>query len=657
MRDGQDVPSGPRDLRTRGWILGNGLGGSASGSAAGLPSSRTHALLIAAEPHGRLTTLLLGTEERVLSLEGQWDLGPATLEDFRLDPWPVWRHRCGGLVLERSVLMIPGHNAVSIAWRPIEGPPARLTVTPLLAARDPWALQHSTPDMRGAAHGVPGRVRVETLPGRSAVTMWHNAAFMPARVWRTGLARALDAPGATEDAFVPGYLEGGIGPAQPVHLVAASEDDLFRALAREDRLGTPPPRTLAGCVEVLESAECERRSAALAAARRGADFTARQAAAAHGGPGYDLARRSEPLVDADDPWVGPLALSLLGGLARRGHRLTLLASLPRAAERGSDTLRALAALIALRAFDPAREVLRGFAEYLNEGFAPGSFDPLDGTPRYGDPAPALWLVHAAELYVRRSEDVAFLRDPLYPALESVMQFYRAGTRHGVRVEADGLLACGEGEAAVRRADLNALWSHALIAMAQLARLAGRRENGAFYLAWAREHQRRFAEAFWDDQAGCLFEALGARGPERGISPGQTLAASLTPPLLPPERLARLVATLERELFTPWGLRDAPGVEIVRPEWLGPFYTAWLRARGRAPEAQARLAGWLAPLQAALIAGGGHLPERFDLAAREDRAEPPRPAGDPASVLVAAETLRAWVEDLDMARERERVAAE
>jgi hypothetical protein len=666
MHIGQDVLRHPRAALARTWTLGNGVGGSATGTAPGAAARRTHAWLIAAEPHGRLTTLLLRAEERVLTLEGAFDLacaigkdgapcgdGWGLLESFRLDPWPVWRFRCGGLVFERSLALVPGHQAVSVAWRHVEGPEARLTATPLVVARDPAGLQRVDAELRGAAQGVPGRVRVETVPGRPTLTLWHNGAFIPARVWRRGLSLPEDGldPATTEDAFVPGYLEGALAPGESLHLVASSEDDLFRALAREDRLGAPPPRTLAGCVEVLERAERARRSAGRAATLEGADFTARQASAAHGDDGLALARRPEALVDEDDPWVEPLAFSLLAGLVRRGERLTVLASLPGGRERGDAALRAVAPLVSLRAFEPAREVLAHAIAYLNEGLAPESYDPADGTPRYGDPEPALWLVRAAELYVRRSDDLPFLNDVLYPGLESIMQFHRAGTRHGVRVDDDGLLVSGEGVAAAKRVGVNLLWSHALVAMAQLARVAGRRENSAFYLAWAREHQQRFNQVFWDDERGCLFEAVGAAGPVRGLAPSQLLAACLPPPLLAPERAARLVATVERELLTAWGLREAPGSEWISTAALGPFVTAYVRAHHRSAESLARSRGWIEAVLSVARAPG-HVPGTLRLMAG---ATAPVATGDPASTLAAAELLRVWIEELDHAPEPAREA--
>jgi hypothetical protein len=444
-------------------------------------------------------------------------------------------------------------------------------------------------------------------------------------------------------------VEGLLGPGRSFHLVFAAEDGLFKALAAEERLGVPPPQSLAACVEALDAGERERLARWRRGAVEGADFTARQAAAAHGGPAAEVGRRREPLVDARDRVAVDLALALRAALVRRGHRRMLVTSLPAAAERGVETLRAVQGLVSLRAFELARDVLRGWVEYLDEGLLPEGFAE-DSRPLYGDPAPSLWLVASADLYARRSADTAFLAEELYPALEGAMQAFRQGTRHGVRADADGLLVAGSGEG-TSRADLNALWYHALVAMAQLSRLLGHRESGAFYLAWARQHQKRFGEVFWDAERGCLFESLTAAGPVRGLSPGQLLAVSLPPTLLPPERAEALVATIERELLTPWGLRVAPGAERVSVEWLGAFVTAWLRVRHRAPEAQASARRWIA---AALSGGGvaGHVPG----ALRVGAAPPDAEAGgapealEPVSTVAAAELLRVWIEELDRAAE-------
>ena len=668
MRIGQDVLYDLDAAINREWLLANGVGGSASGTVAGANTRRTHGLLTAAGPHGLLHTLLLKFEERLRSDAGSFDLSlnlfllgqrpsvPPPIEEFALEPWPVWRYRVSDALIEKAIFMVHGHNAVAVTYRHLDGPPVTLSVSPFVVARDPQSLEREDADLGGSVQGVPGRVRIETRAGFPALTLWHNGVFMPARVWQRQLHYPLDVEAARggEDALVPGHFKTLLTPEGSLHIVASSEDDLFRALAAEERLGVPPPRTLAECVAALEAGERERLGGWRRAALEGADFTARQAATAHGAASENLARRREPLVDEHDPLIFPLVDGLVSGLTWRGPRLTLVESLPSGIERGESALRAVPALVAIRAFDAARQVLSGYLDYLDEGVAPSAFDPVDGHPLYGDPAPSLWLIHATDLYVRRSGETELLSDRLFQPLESIMQSFRQGTRHGITVDRDGLLATGAAGELFKRSDHNALWYHALVAMAQLARLIGRKESGAFYLAWAREHQKQFNDEMWDEKHGCLYEALGPHGPVAGLAPSQLLAASLPPAVLQPDLAERLVETVERSLFTPLGLRDAPGSERVSAAWLGPFITAHLRARRRTPDAHRRAQEWMLGLLRRSELLLGRLPSAFTVgtsvttAATGHEYEPATMASgaEPTSILAAAELLRVWVEELD-----------
>ena len=654
MRPGQDVPAAPRTTSAE-WLLANGLGGSCSGCVSRASTRNSQALLVAGAL-GRPAALLLRLDERVSGDAGSFELtsqrlrarGKVRLEEFRVAPWPTWRWSVGGTVFEKSLFALSGHDAVVVSYHHLTGPIVHLAASPLCVARGLDQPLREDARFLGTIQGIPGRVRIQLASWAPALTLWHNGTFLPARVWVRGIEYPGDeTAGAREDALVPGHAEGLLAPGRAFHLVFAAEDALFKALAAAGRLGTPPPHTLAGCVVELDLDERVRLDRWRHSAVTGADFTARQAAATHGGPAAEVARRREPLVDEHDRVAVELALALRAGLVRRGQRRTLAATLPHGEERGAEALQAVQALVSLRGFELAREVLRGYVEYLDEGLAPEAFDAADGRPRYGSPAPSLWLVASADLYARRSTDSAFLAETLYPALEGVMQALRQGTRHGVRVNAEGLLAVG----GVARADLNALWYHALVAMAQLSRLLSHRETGAFYLAWAHEHQKLFGDAFWDDEKDRLHEALTPKGAVRGLSPSQALAVSLPPALLPPERAQRLVATLERELLTPWGLREAPGSERVSTASLGAFVAAYLRVHQRSAEAQGRARGWIEAARAAGRAPG-HVPATLRVRADGSCAEP---IGDPASTLAAAELLRVWIEELERVSEPARAA--
>lgn len=645
MNHGQDVLSDFERASRHEWLLSDGLGGYASGTASSAPTRRAHALLAAASPPGGAVTLVLRFEEKLAQGSAVHDLAAAfasgraragafaQLESFSAAPWPCWRWRFDDTVIEKTLRLVDGHPALLATWQLIAGSPAQLSVAPLLTAREPHALLRESAEFRGTAQGIPGRVRLETLPGRPGVTLWHNGAFMPARGWARALSYPLDgateddgtAPELHEDAFVPGWVRAELAaPGAALHLVLSPEEGLFRALAAENRLGTPPARTLSDCVAALADGASARRAQWRRHALEGADFTARQAAAAHGGDESLAARRAEPLVDAGDPLADACASRLLEGLARRQGRVTFVPRRPGARELGSETLRAAAALVAVRAFEPARAIAQGYIEYLDEGLAPQSFGADDGLPSYGDPEPSLWLVHLVDLIARRGTNTPaedpFLREFAWPALEGVLQHLRAGSRHGVRCDRDGLLWSGEGDAARARPGTNALWYHALVAMAQLGKLLGRRENAAFYLAWAHELQRRFLDSFWDETSGALFDALTPAGPVRGVSPAQLLAVSLPPALLPLAQSRRLLAMLERELLTPAGLRERPLDERADAAWLGAWAAARMRASGRDAGARAAIAS------------------RFARIALDPPLDP----------LAAGEVLRGWIEEADRA---------
>src|SRR5262245_31596647 len=113
MRIGQEVLSQLTLALEYEWLLGNGIATSASGTAAGANSRRTHACLVAGDAQGRLFTTLLRVEERAESEAVHYDLGvglrdgeivrPAghlLLDEFRLDPWPIWTYRAGETLIE-----------------------------------------------------------------------------------------------------------------------------------------------------------------------------------------------------------------------------------------------------------------------------------------------------------------------------------------------------------------------------------------------------------------------------------------------------------------------------------------------------------------------------------------------------------------------------
>src|SRR3954454_19580655 len=117
------VTSAPADSE---WLLANGLGGYASGTAAGVPTRRYHGLLVAAlpAPLGRVVMFNHLLERVSLSdktsveLSG-WDHAAdaseapraLALEAFGLEGGlPVWRFRVGSNVVEKRVVLLHRQN-------------------------------------------------------------------------------------------------------------------------------------------------------------------------------------------------------------------------------------------------------------------------------------------------------------------------------------------------------------------------------------------------------------------------------------------------------------------------------------------------------------------------------------------------------------------
>jgi hypothetical protein len=689
MQPGQDVLPSLLRASARSWRLSDGRGALSRGTASGAATRRAHALLSAPQvgPHVAWPAVsLLRFDDRVRLPDAQvLELTPtfvlthrpgsspaltarpgafASCESFAETPWPRWRYRGEGWLIEREYRLIEDHPALLASWRLLEGGPLQIHVAPLLVARSLEGLQAETPEFRGAVTGIPGRVRCLTVEGYAPLTLWHGGAFMPARAWQRGIAYPYDGrrdlndpdvgawtPG--EDAFLPGWVQCPLAePGAALHIVASPEEHLFRTLATEQRLGTPPVRTLAECLAMLDLAEGERRGKVHDLALAGAARTARQAAAAHAAPadpapedsaakstkaaargpevaGSEVAKaeaaRPEAVHDGV-PAVGALAARLHGALFERADRTSVLTHPARMLERGPDALRVAAGLVTLRAFGPARDIARGYLMYLDEGLAPTSFD-AGGYPHYESPEASLWLVHVVDLIARRDGNSeatkAFLEDGAYALLEGVLHHLRSGSRYGVRCDNDGFLWAGEDEDASTRADLNALWYHALAAMSQLAKLAKRRESAAFYMAWARELQRAYADRFWNEQGSCLYDEVTAEGPLKALSPSQLYAVSLPPMLLTPDLALRLVDTVTRELFDARGLKPRPGDGTPDPAWLGPWAAATLRSHGRDRRVSRRVRAVL---------------EHYARIGEADALE--------LDARAAAELVRVWVEEVD-----------
>jgi predicted glycogen debranching enzyme len=356
---------------------------------------------------------------------------------------------------------------------------------------------------------------------------------------------------------------------------------------------------------------------------------------------------------------------------RRGTGLTIIAGYPWFTDWGRDTFIAIRGLcLATARYDDALRILLAWAGAVSEGMMPNRFPDAGEAPEFNAVDASLWFVVAAHELLEADRSIrATHRDALQNAIEAILDGYSRGTRFGIRMDADGLLAAGVPgvqltwmDARVddrvitprigKPVEVQALWINALWIASQVAD----RWKEPFGRA-----QAAFDARFWNESDDALYDVIDvdhvAGTHDSSFRPNQLLAVGGLPlPVLEGERARRLVTRVEARLWTPMGLRslapDARGYcghfgggpsardaayhqGTVWPWLLGPFVDAWVRTRGgtEAAKREARMR-FLDPLLASTQAAvTGHLPEVAD-------GDPPhRSGGCPFQAWSLGEALR------------------
>jgi len=286
----------------------------------------------------------------------------------------------------------------------------------------------------------------------------------------------------------------------------------------------------------------------------------------------------------------------------------------------------------------------------------------------------LWFIIAVDALLRTAATLRPAtprreRQRLLEAVDDILGAYSRGTRHGIRLDDDGLLAAGEpglaltwmdarvGDRVVtprvgKPVEIQALWLNALAIGAT---------TDERWLAPLERGRHTFAERFWNAERSCLYDVIDvdhrSGDSDDRVRPNQIFAVGGLPlALLEGERAARVVAVVDQHLLTPLGLRSlAPGESgyasryegdsssrdavyhqgTVWPWLMGSFVDAWLRVRRNTDAACAEArARFIEPLISHLDeAGLGHVSEIAD-------AEPPfTPRGCPFQAWSLGELLR------------------
>ena len=649
---------------SREWLETNGLGGFASSTLIGLNTRRYHGLLTASTtpPTGRV--LLLSKLEETVVIDGQrYELasnqyagavhpqGYQYLKEFRLDPFPVFIYRVAGLEIEKRVFMVHGENTTVTEYelRSIDGsakPKCELELRPLIAFRDYHSTTHKNDALNPAFETQDGLVSISAYSGLPPLYFAHNAQELATDggwymnfEYRIERDRGLD---FEEDLYQPFTLRFQLSRRNSAAVIASTQSHDAKSAA------------------VLREAERRRREAVVAAA------------------------------PVDQPLVKTLVAAADHYIVQRGSSKSIVAGYHWFTDWGRDTMVALPGLTLVTGrFDIARQILETYAASVDQGLLPNRFPDAGETPEYNTADATLWFFEAIRAYLHYSGDEDFVRQQLYPILKDIVDWHVRGTRYGIHVDADGLLASGEaghltglnltsnglnltwmdakvGDHVVtprsgKPVEIQALWYNALCIMQGFAHRFGDPSSESLFAGLAAEAMATFNRRFWNDSTGCLYDVVENGHADGSLRPNQIFAVSLPHSMLSPEKARSVVQTVQTELLTPLGLRTlsrhdpryraryeggiserdtAYHLGTVWPWLMGPFITAYLKVNQRSEAARQKAETWLAALSEHVTTTGlGHICEIAD-------AEYPyTPRGCIAQAWSVAEVLRTAVEDV------------
>jgi len=629
----------------REWLEPDGLGGFASGTVSGIRTRRYHALLLTATaPPGGRRVLVNGFDAAVDTGAGVFALssqqypssiihpdGARRIKEFHLEPWPRWNYALGdGTRIEQEFFVLHGASIAVLSWRLITpAAKATLAIRPFFSGRDYHSLHHENGAFQFHPQMHDGRLVWRPYAGIPGIVALHNGEYRHQPDWYRNFVyeeesvRGLD---FTEDLAAPGVFHFELS-RQEAALIFAAEDFTAGRMA--------PDKSAATALAEFRADEKKRRGSFPSAIDRAAD----------------------------------------GYLVKRGNGKTLVAGYPWFTDWGRDTFISLRGLcLATARFDEAREILLEWSNVVSEGMLPNLFPDQSDRPEYNSVDASLWYVIAVHEFLTAPCSGSGMvsqwqKKSLQTAIDAILAGYSEGTRYGIRMDEDGLLAAGipgvqltwmdakVGDWVVtprigKPVEVEALWLNALW-------IASR-----FNERWQEPYQRgaaSFRRRFWNQQGGCLFDVVDAEHQagkvDAAFRPNQIFAVGGLPiSLLDGEPARAMVAAVEQRLLTPLGLRSlAPGEPGYAPRyhggvrqrdvayhqgtvwpWLmGPFVEAWVRVRGAGAQAKREARSrFLAPLFEHLgHAGLGHVSELADAEA------PHTPRGCPFQAWSLAELLR------------------
>ncbi|MGL5677419.1 MAG: amylo-alpha-1,6-glucosidase [Cellulosilyticaceae bacterium] len=541
----------------REWVLGNGIGGFAGGTIIGANSRAHHSYLVAAlnPPVDRLS-ILGKTQESIQIGKVVHDLasqqyinwhkdGQKYLQRFTLEGVPTYHYQVQDVSIKKTVAIEYGKNTVVVCYEVTNGiEEAVLSVTPLFSCKDLGSsLERSELQFDTALDG-----KVLTLVHR-------DHPELPITCY-TSCGDYYDRKNIPTSMATPNYL---------------IEENLVYAIDnRNGALGVDNYLTPYQIDVKLQP--FEKKSFYMKCTVEQLDDKT----------GFEIVEaykarmeRLKECAGSQAPLVQKLAQAADHFIVKRNSTglKTILAGLPWFTDWGRDTMIALQGLtLCTKRFDDAREILESFSKYVKNGLIPNVFPNHEGDePGYNTVDGSMWYFYSVDRYLHYTggeAEAIFIKEKIYPSLKAIIEAYQKGTDFSIKMDTDGLIMAGSdldqitwmdvrvGDWVVtprhgKPVEINALWYNALKVMEKLSERFG--EDGTTYSLLAKQVKQSFNEKFWNEETQCLYDVVDAN--DGKIRPNQIWATFLPYTMMDEEKELKVVQTVYKHLYTPYGLRS------------------------------------------------------------------------------------------------------
>lgn len=630
------------------WLETNGLGGWASSTIIGANTRRYHGILVAATnpPVGRVV-LLSKLDETIdhhgKRLELQCNRYPGTLhpkgyhslERFEKELFPVFHYNTDGIKLKKTIAAIKGENTTIILYEVISAISSFvLELQPFVAARYYHNLTQVNDAIRKDAKFKNGLLKVMPYDGFEELYIQvPNSMFEHHPEWYFNFEYPLERQRGldyTEDLFTYGHFTVNLNLGDQFGIIISTQNPSDK-----------------NAYELFEN-EKQRRLKLFTNLSTQDDISKR-------------------LTLAADQFI-----------VRKGENLkTIVAGYHWFTDWGRDAMISLPGLTLVTGrYDDAREILRTFTKYIDQGMLPNDFPDIEDAPEYNSADTTLWFFIALYKYLHYTKDEKFIQKEMMPVLKEIIEWHLKGTRFNIHTDKDGLLYAGEPgykltwmEAKVddkiisprhgKAVETNALWYNALMIYAELLNKFETSKIANEFERRAENVKRKFQEVFWYDYEGYFYDYVDGETKDNSLRPNQIFALSLPYPLVSGERAKQVFKVILKKLYTPYGLRTLSpddlnykghyfGNQAQRDNayhqgtvwaWLlGPFITAMVRFYGEYGRERAKkiITNFVRHFDVACI---GTVSEIFD------GDKPFTPRGGIAKAWSVGELLRCYSEDI------------